>query len=406
MRQQPTSDARPRSARSVRLDEAILSATVMIADLDGWAGMTLQRVATRAGVSRNAVVSRHSDPAALAAAVWRQRIAGPFVDAVESVLQACPDGKGAVSEAELAEAMSPFAYPNEVMRAAAEILLVARYESAVQQAMDDTLGALLGDWLTPVRGRLTRGNAARRAFSVAMALGLLLEARRVPTAQINLTGCLTPLAQALSQPASPHWLPTRTAAFLDEPPVFDIGDPAWVAVLRATVGEVGERGYEAATVDAIARASGYTQGAIFSRYESKLDLFLDATQRMLANNGRMGAQFQADLADEYSPGIADAVMIRELMLPHRKNVRTITFEQIRLSWHQSDMIAAFQSALDDPAVNMASADSGLSPDQARTRIHLEFARGLGFGLLADLQVGAGTLPFDVVLVPYVEGTAS
>lgn len=406
MREQPAIDARPRSARSVRIDEAILSAAVTIADLDGWAGLTFQRVATRAGVSRNAVVSRHSDPASFAAAVWRKRIADPFVHAVSLVLRSCPGGKGAVSEAELAEAMSPFAYPNEVMRAAAEILLVARYESAAQQAIDDTLGALLDDWLTPVRGRLTRSNAAMRAFSVAMALGLLLEARRVPTAQIDLTGCLAPLAQALSHPAPPQWLPTRSASFLDEPPVFDIGDPAWVAVLRSTVGEVGEHGYDAATVDAIARASGYTQGAIFSRYESKLDLFLDATQRMLANNGRLAAQFQADLADEYSPGIADAVMIRELMRAHRKNVRTITFEQIRLSWHQPEMISAFQSALDDPAVNMASADPAMSPDQARTRIHLEFARGLGFGLLADLQAGAGTLPLDVVLVPYVEGIAS
>lgn len=391
-----------RSARSIRLDNAILDAALTITDLEGWVGIVFQQVATRAGTSRNAVLSRHADRGGLAAALWHQRLAEPFAAALTVVIDASPVANRSVDIGDLTQALSAFGYPNEAMRATAELLLVARYEPAVQECVDATIGTQLNSWLTPQRGRLSRAQAAQRGFLVALALGLLLEARRQPTARINLDGALTRIADALSNPAPASSLPNTSARFMDATAEFDTDDPVWDAILAATLDEIGTRGFEATTVDAISRASGYTQGVIFNRYATKLEMFLDATERMLNATGRQAAQFQADLALAHGPGIADATMIREIMAPHRNAVRTITFEQLRLAWHQPDMINAFQSVLADPTVTLVHEHPGLTREQARVWIHIEFARGLGAGLLADLHAGAWKLPYDVVIVPYVE----
>ncbi len=81
-------ETRPRRARSARYGRAILDATVTLADLKGWPSVTFSRVAAQAGLSRTAVLSRHADRAALAAATWPQRLACLAADALAAVIDA------------------------------------------------------------------------------------------------------------------------------------------------------------------------------------------------------------------------------------------------------------------------------------------------------------------------------
>lgn len=69
------------------------------------------------------------------------------------------------------------------------------------------------------------------------------------------------------------------------------GDPAWDAILTATLDCVGELSYEAATIDAIDAAGGYTHTVIFTRYRTKQDLFIDATDRIM---GRLATALRHD----------------------------------------------------------------------------------------------------------------
>ena len=397
---------RPPLGRAARYDTAILDAAVIIADQEGWRSMTFSHVAEAAGVSRQAVLSRHASRSALAASVWSDRLATTVDRALEVVVAACPRPGNPVDSDDLTNALSAFTAPGEPMRAAAELLLVARYDPRVNAAVHETLGPALERWIVPNRGAVTRVQAARRGFLIALALGLLLEARREQGGRVELAGALDRVGAALEQPAAPARLPLARATHLDEPADFDVGDQTWATVLQATLDEVGTHGYEAATMNDIARASGHTQGAIFSRYATKLELFLDATARMLTNAGRKGAEYQAGIAANRSVGIADAAMIREIMRPGRASVRTITLEQCRLSWHDPNMLAVFETALSDPAILAQAAYPGSTPDQARGWLHVEFGRGLGSAVLADLHPQAWDLPYDVVLVPLNDGPAS
>ena len=253
--------------------------------------------------------------------------------------------------------------------------------------------------LTPARGTLSRTDAARHAYLLILALGLLLEGRRPGVADLDLTPVLRDTAAALSHPTAPARLPTASATHLDAGAVFATGDPAWDRLLQASLDEIGARGYDAATVDVIARASGSSQGLLFGRYATKRDLFLDATRRMLGEATELNVAFQLRIGESHSLGIAEAVMLREWMDPRRFALRTIGLEQYRVGWHDPEMQAAMdaeQAPVIEPLLAMWSADG---PALGLARVHLARAGGMGPLLLADLHPESYRLPYDVVTVP-------
>jgi AcrR family transcriptional regulator len=85
-------------------------------------------------------------------------------------------------------------------------------------------------------------------------------------------------------------------------------------LIRATVGIVAERGVEAATIDAIARRVGITQGAIYRHYRSKEELQWDAYRHFV---------------DEM---IAEKSHLLESDIPFREQLR----EWIRLTYEYFD----------------------------------------------------------------------
>ena len=392
---------RPRQARSIANDARILDAVVARLDAAGWEETSITAIAAQAGLTHPAVLDRYADRAAAVVSAWRERIAPDFHRALADVI-AATDGQP-VSATDLLHALEYFLYPTPEARAAAEVLRGARYDATLAAAVEETLAAELRAWLTPVRGRLTRAQAARHGFAIGLALGVLIESRRrVPEADIDFTPDLANIASALSARILPVRLPAERAEHLFDPPRFDLQDPALEDLLAANLAEVGEFGYESATVKRIATRAGYTTGLIFRRYDNKLALFLDATQRMLTNSGVANQEFQRRIAETTSTGIADATLTREFMRPELKQLRTITYEQYRLSWHDAQMQDAVVAAQEEILAFYMGAVPGMTVEQARARAFLALARGAGIGLVAELYPPAAELPYDVVSLPLAE----
>jgi AcrR family transcriptional regulator len=383
----------------VRNHEALLDAATRCLDEEGWAGLALGRVSKAAGLSISPARARFTDRNGLAVALWRERLAGPAVSALTPLLSLAGSGQALAADA-LGQALDPFVTPDRTLRCAVELIIVARYEPTVGTAVRESLGPVLDDALMPARGRLTRADAARRAYLLIVALGLLLEGRRPGVAQLDLSPVLQAAAEALSAPASPVRLPAASATHLDAGAVFATGDPAWDRLLQASLDEIGSRGYDAATVDVIARASGSSQGLLFGRYATKRDLFLDATRRMLGEATALNVAFQERIGESHSLGIAEAVMLREWMDPRRFTLRTIGLEQYRVGWHDPEMQAAMdaeQAPVIERLLDLWSAEDGRAVGLAR--VHLARAAGMGPLLLADLHPDAYLLPYDVVTEP-------
>ncbi|MBU6245915.1 MAG: TetR/AcrR family transcriptional regulator [Actinomycetales bacterium] len=387
----------PRQQRSIRNDERILDSAVAILDEEGWGELAISRVARRAGLNPSTVGARYLNRQELAAAAWQHRLAGPLMQSLRPLAEAC-DGRP-VSGPALFHLLDPFMYPDATTRAAIEILVVAAYEPVIAQAVHDTIGPQLTEWLVHARSTASRAKAARHALLIATGLGFVLESRRWAGLDADFSAELHGLADALSHPTAPVRLPSARAEGLDAPLEPGTGNEAWDAALRATVACVGERGYESATIEAITAASGYSRTVIFARYPTKLDLFMDATDRMLADSVRAGMAYQELLAG-HGPGIADTCYLRELMRPERTSLRTLTLEQVRLAPHHERLRSAIRDALLDAQRMLAQLQPNASPPAIRGRMITETAVTTGTGLVAQLQPDAWSLPFDTVLVPW------
>ena len=396
-------EPRRRQARSVANDARILDAVVERLDSGGWEETSLVQIARQAGLTHPAVLDRYDSRTTAVVDAWHQRLSPPLLEQLQHGI-ALLDGR--VTEDDLMTVLEPFIYPDPRTRAAAEVILVSRYEPALADAVNSTLREDLEQWLTPRRGRVTRAQAARRAFLLALALGCVAEGRRrLPTMTLDLDFEMHTFAQALNARVFPVTLPTVRATHLSEPPRFDTDDPALQALLSATLAEIGHLGFEAATVKRIAERAGYTTGLIFRRYKCKRDLFLDATARMLTNAGTANHEFQLSLWDKVPSGVADATLTREFMRPELKELRTITYEQYRLSWHDDQMQASFAEAQEQVVRETQELFPHLTPERAAARSLVALARGAGVGLIADLHDGAWRLPHDVVTVPLHEADA-
>lgn len=408
----PAETASPRQARSIRNDERIADAAVRLADDEGWHGLPIARVAEAAGLSRRTVSDRFHDRSGLAAWAWSQRLAPVVIDALSSLVQSLsPDataeatgvGSASVDAHRLGQAMAAFIEPDERMRAAAELLIVATFDPLLHLAMQDTVGTALAQWLTPMPGLVSETDAARRGYVIATALGCLLEARRQEGVRIDLSAEWERLCAALNAPDAErlveHQVPDVHFDHWDGHFDFATGDPALDRLLEATRDEIGHKGYDATTIDNIVASSGRTKGLLFSRYPSKKQLFNDVTDRYTKGMYDLNEQAWTQMRETMTPAIAEAVFFREFMRPGRESLWVFALEQYRLAWHDPDMRQAIAASMADAIANRMAADPTRSPEQWQANLFVAAAHGVGLMLLGSCHDQAWKLPYQVMTVP-------
>lgn len=389
-----------RQARSIRNDERILGAATEIAAADGWAGLLPARVAERAGLSHSAVSARFVDRSEIGASVWRQHLAGPVIADLQSVLGAA--GLLATGDADqqgLARAMQPFVEPDEAMRAASELLVVSTFDGPVHEAVRATLGAQLDEWLTPAPRRLSKADAARRAFLMIVALGSLLEVRREDHRPVALEAEWARISTALGAPDAIHTVPEVHFDHWDGAFDFDTGDALLDKVLEGTRDAIGHKGYDATTINDIARAAGRTKGLIFSRYPNKKQLFNDTVTRYTKGMFDLNEQVFTELLADMSPGVVEAVFYREFMRPGREHLHVFALEQYRLAWHDDQMRRSLAASMIDAVTARVESDPSRSREEWEAYNFVGAAQGVGTMLLASCCPGAWTLPYQHMTVP-------
>ena len=402
--QRPESVIR-RQARSIRNDGRILEAAVRLAAQDGWPGLLPARVAQAAGLSHSAVSDRFPDRSTLAAWAWAQALAPVAEQAVEEVVALVPElgrpsaGHGEVDARHLGRVMRPFVEPDEEMQAVSELLVVSTFDPAVHEAVRSSFGARLDAWLAPVPRRLSKANAARRAFLVIVALGSLLETRRHDGRRVRLDSEWKRIAAALAAPDSVRTVPEVHFEHWDGAFDFDTGDGLLDRLLEATRDEIGRKGYDATTIDGIAKAAGRTKGLVFSRYPSKKELFNDTTARYTKAMFDLNEQAFATLLRGLSPGVAEAAVYREYMRPGRSHLHVFALEQYRLAWHDDEMRKAVAASMAHAIDLRLQADPSRSREQWEAFNFIGAAQGVGTMLLASCCPDAWTLPYQVMTVP-------
>ncbi len=388
------------ASRVQRNNERLLDAAVNIAANEGWAALTFVRVADRSGLSRRPLQDRYADASNMMAALWRERCEPVLAGVIERSLAASGISSSGSSQAFVNE-LEVVVDPDESLRAAAELLMIAQFDSTVREAVVSTLGVKAATWCDPASAdgdaaEAGKARAAQNAYVVSVVLGLLVFGRRAVTTGQNFTEPFETLYRALHDPASPARLPKDDFAHLDRPVPFETGDATTDALLQSTLDAVGVNGYDQMSVDRIAQGAGSSQGALFARYPTKLSLFIDATRRQNGLAARINAAAIGQLEQRYGGGIAEAVAIREFQRPFRASLRAITLEGIRVAWHDDDLRQAVIDELAAYEAEVAEADP--SGYRSSGWFHFGFAIGVGVLILPILHEPCWRLPYDVVTV--------
>lgn len=391
-------------ARFSRNSERLLDAGVAIFAEEGWAGLEFAGVGRRAGLSRRTLQDRFVNRAAFASAIWTGRCAPALKEEFDALLAAAGLlGQEQADEDRFIQAIERLVEPSPVLLAASELLVLGCFEAEIRRAVSRGLGRRTTALCSPQRGSLTRADAGRRAFVIAFALGLVLGSRSPGGSRIDISAEIPGLWAALRSGASPIRLPTARALHLDGPTVIETGDGLRDALLSATLELVGSLGYGATTVEMVAAAAGCSQGAIFSRYPTKLALFVDATGHQQDAALRANHDYIESMASRHGRGIAEAVTIREFQRPGREHLRAIMLEQLRVMWHEPDLLRAHRREMRAAAGRVLEADPSIDSRRARGHVHFGYALGLGTPVLTVLDPACWTLPFDVVTVPLAAG---
>lgn len=385
-------------ARVLRNDALILDGALEAAAADGWPGLALIAVARRVGLSQRPVAARFVDRAELACTVWRERAAPALLAGLDQALTAAGLLKGKPSAHRFEEAMESLARPDANLRAASELLVLSNFDLTLAQEVESGFGAQVQEWCSPKRGRVTRAQAARRAYLLIVALGLVAVGRRPGADRIVLTDELDSLLAALQAAATPCTLPSAHLQHVEDDVPFGTGDPIHDALLTSVLRLVGTAGYEGASTARIARDAGVAEANIFLRYRSKLELFVDASVRHQEFGFLVNAQFQQGLEEQYGAGVTEAVMLREILRPEFAHQRRVNVEELRVSWHDAGLLGKQEETFASFVAQQSEANPDWTAATSQARVHMGLATGFGVILLGIVAPDAGSLPFDVVTI--------
>jgi AcrR family transcriptional regulator len=390
------------SARVLRNDQRILDAGVAVLAEAGWPGFSLLAVSKRAQLSLRPLQDRFTNRPAMAAALWRHRIGPHLSEGLGDALKAAGLLDEPADAAELKLVAERFLHPSAELQAAAELMTQALFSTQVRGAVEGDVGALVTHWTLPQRGGLSRSHAAQRAFLLALMFGLMLTHRRPGYDDVDLGPSLDALLAALAQPSSPVRLPTARTRHLGEPMDFPELGEVHALLLQSTLLEVGEHGFFDATVSDIVYGAGVSEGFLFARYATKLDLFLDAVSRQIVHATHENERYQKAMRLRHGMGIAEAMIIREFQRPEFERDRGLGFEVHRTAWHNKDLRKMTMRVFEE--ANLAERPPEIRVGHAKdfaAMLIWEIALGLGVAYLPALNPEVWMLPYDVVTVPFL-----
>lgn len=380
--------------RSERTTNALLDAVVTILGDQGWDSLTHAQAARVMGSSIRPVVNRAPDKPSLLIRTWEERISEMLIESIRSVIS----GVSRDNHQDFLDSTLKLLENSSEHRAWVETLIVTAYEPDLFEAVDRSLGNFIRQTVTPSH-EVSYEQASRNSYLIQLSLGLLLSSN-YPRMHSGMEPALELVWQSLQTGgglgedlSTPKGF---NADHIDVFPEMAPGDANLERVLRETLTIISERGYKGARIVDIAAAAGVTEGFIFGRYATKKDLLLDTLQRQQQAGFALNAEYLDSLESQLSPGMAAAVLMREVLKPGRDLGRNMALELLRLSWHDNDFLIAASGEMDE----------GERTTSVASNYSLDSAVDFGTYLLPRFAPDAWELPMAVVFEPLHEVRAT
>lgn len=383
--------ARPISA--FENDSRIRDMAVAILATDGVGELTLGRVARDLGVSHGVMSQRFGDLDDLLCDLW-VHVAEPQI---ERTLAWIFDQVERIGDPE--SRSKPVVEPTIFRKTKEklvmlELLVLAPTRPKLRVMVRDSFEERLGDTL-----RNDPVVAVQVVFLFAVVTGIQAELRTTMANQELLVAVLSEVIAAMAQPGDVVVLPEVDARHMGRYD-FDTGDERRDRILTSCLENVSRYGLTGTTTKAIARDAGVSEGLIFSMFDSKAEIFFEATSLQSKLGYQANLDFVMSLNEKYGTGIGNAIQIREWLSPKLASFRAALLEEIRVTWHDVDLWRRIQNVKQDLVGDrrLQGKKSSMTPMERAVQV-VTLAVPIGIYIVGEILPGAAVLPFSVVTLP-------
>lgn len=390
----------PAGKRLSTMDDRVLGAAVELLAEEGYSALAFTRISERAGLSRRPVHDRYANRGDIALDIWNQVASGALIAALQSLYDSY-EGADASRE-HFVEQMQNFFSPSEELHCALEILVVSQFDLCLSTAISESAVRDFEPLIHRGSNDAELRKATKRAYVTAFALGLALTSRMPASEPIDIGFDAGRLFDSLLLDAEQLPMPDVEGSLFAQPIPIETGDVQLDALLTAALDEIALQGFEKATTVRIARAAGCSEGFLFSRFNSKRELFVDAVRRKSTARLQRNNELLSKVASTHGQPTADALLIRESMRPEAARRRSLNLEHLRVGMHDADMRRAQSESLEKFVRDVREQDADWARLMTLSRARFSYAVGMGVSAVPLLMPSAWDLPFDVTTRAFAE----
>jgi len=317
---------RGRPARAQTNDEVLRDAAVALVSQAGWDSLTLSAVARQADLTLGAIYSRFENKSELGLDLWATRVLPEFRARLRTIELALTNPEASDAFVVL---LQEHLAANPLHTCFNELVQSAAFDPIMQDVIFDDIQEVLTPWLAG-----DPATSARNGYLIGLLIGASL---LQPVAAIETTaldGLTTTVWQALLRLDAPSnlnsesWLPLVNWTPASE-------DVTIEQIHTAFIQTVAKSGYEKATISRVCRAAGISSGSLFSRFESKAEVFADAYRTLMIAAIGQDSQAMARVGESSNPQLAYAEYLLARLRPEHRHINIVHLEFLRLASHEA-----------------------------------------------------------------------
>lgn len=387
-------NSRARSGAALANDKKILDAALAEAGSSGLDGLGFGSVSARAGKTTGAMYSRYADSGDLVAALWQERLKDPVETFLVEAMGAMTQRPGTCG-AEIVQRVEKMSTAEKV---GLEAIMIAPRFPQLDEVLAEDVTTMLSQVGIRSPGDHVTGCAV---IGLATLLGCVTQRNiqrdlSVWDGVINVVS----LSMSLAEPAGGKVPRLPQAARLRARTDSDLRNVLFDAVADV----VARSGVTAATVARISRRARMTSGAVYTLYDSRDELVLDAMEHMLGQAVADAAGFVRRGEERDEVADATATLIAFSTSPERaqwRRFRLETYVAARTNRSIAAVLKRVQSDGHDRYVQMFAANPRMSQRAVAMLSRSGQNQPLGLSTIEPYVPGLATLdyrPYSVALL--------
>ena len=290
-----------RTGRALRNDELLRTSAARIVQKFGLDGVSMALIANDAGLTTGALYGRFEVVDDVLVDLWKNGASGAIFALVEDMLATSSGTRPDSSER---RNIDPLAM------CGLQILVASRRNPTIAEAIEAELKSWTEKWnlggsSTPTQRM--RSSVLLSAIFGRLASDCLVHSDDRYRSMYDQVRRATEMAESA--------MLVHESAGLEVVAVG--GDPLSNDLINATMDVIAKSGVEQSTLSRISRRAGVTTGAIYSRYESKIELVIDAIEVLVATVARTSSKLVIIGAQNHDMSTSVARMFHTAVSPDR-----------------------------------------------------------------------------------------